>query len=140
VAAYAIVGRRNPLHVTGTRSGRTSSLSILVWDEPSNDLFDSLLDSGLPVLIQATPGYGIEGNLYLSVGDVECEPVATAANEPGWRWTLAVTEIDRPGGGIQGSALSTWQTIYDNYNEWGSAYDENASWSEVLTREQFGSP
>ncbi|MFJ9961081.1 hypothetical protein [Streptomyces avermitilis] len=130
-SVYEIVGRRNPIHITGTRGGRTSSLSLLVWDEESNDLFDALLDAGLPVLIQATPGYGIRGNLYLSVGDVDCEPVTSAANQPGWRWTLAVTEIDRPAGGLQGSAIRTWQTIANTYADW-TAVQARGTWQNIL--------
>lgn len=132
-STYEIVGRRNPVHITGTRGGRTSSLSLLIWDEPSHELFNSLLDSGLPSLIQAMPGYGVHGNLYLSVGDVESEPVSGSASEPGWRWTVAVSEIDRPSGGLQGSSSATWQDIYDNYETWFDVFDAHESWVTVLT-------
>ncbi|NED36684.1 hypothetical protein [Streptomyces sp. SID8499] len=130
---YDVVGRKNPVHVTGKRAGRTAQITLLAWDEPSNELFNSLLDSGLPALIQAMPGYGIDGNLYVSVGDSDVESITGAANEPGWRWTLPVTEIDRPSGGLQGSALLTWQSVTDAYETWEDLFDAHESWAEVLT-------
>jgi hypothetical protein len=132
-ALYAIVGRRNPIAITDARQGRKASLSLLVWDEASNALFDALLDTGLTALVQAMPGYGVNGNLYLSIGGVEVESVTNAANIPGWRWTLEVTEVDRPAGGLQGSSAGTWQTVADNNLAWSDVLGGYDEWSTVLT-------
>lgn len=131
---YDIVGRKNPIHVSGVRSGRTAGITILSWDPSANALFDSLLDTGQPALIQAMPGYGIEGNLYLSIGNSEAEHVNPDARVPGWRWALEVTEVDRPAGGLQGSAGITWQNIYDNYQTWEELFDAHDEWVTVLTK------
>ncbi|MFD5308179.1 hypothetical protein [Streptomyces ardesiacus] len=131
--SLAIVGRRNPVDISDVRGGRTGSLSVLVWDESSNTMFDQLLDSGLPVLIQAMPGYGIPGNLYLSINDVSAANVLGVANEEGWRWTLAVNEIDRPEGGLQGSATRTWQDVMDSNADWAAVDAKYPSWAGVLT-------
>ncbi|MFJ9318807.1 hypothetical protein [Streptomyces globisporus] len=135
-ARYDIVGRKNPMHITGPRAGRTSSLTVLVWDPAANALFDSLLDSGTVALIQAMPGYGIDGNLYVSVGDVDVEPLSPDAREEGWRWTLDITEVDRPDGGLQGSSGSTWQTILGNsaYGTWEDLFRAHETWTTVLTK------
>lgn len=133
-ATYEIVGRKNPVNVTGVRGGRKADITVLIWDEASHYTFDALLDSGLPALIQAMPGFGVNANLYLSVGDVTAEPVMGAANVPGWRWTLSITEIDRPVGGIQGSALSTWQKVYDDYATWEDVFEGFDTWADVLTK------
>lgn len=132
---YDIVGRKNPVHVTGARSGRTSSVTVLVWDAAANALFDSLLDDGSPALVQALPGYGIEGNLYVSIGDAGVEPLSPDARAIGWRWTLDVTEVDRPDGGLQGSAASTWQDILDSpaYPTWEDLFRAHNTWADVLT-------
>jgi hypothetical protein len=132
-ALYQIVGRRNPIAITDARPGRKASLSLLVWDEASNALFDSLLDTGLTALIQAMPGYGVNGNLYLSIGAVDVESVTNAANIPGWRWTLEVSVVDRPSGGLQGSASGTWQTVSDHNVDWADVFNKNEVWSDVLT-------
>ncbi|MGW6754532.1 hypothetical protein [Streptomyces sp. NPDC055006] len=135
-ATFDVVGRKNPVHITSKRGGRTASATILVWDPADNALFDSLLDSGLPALIQAMPGYGIEGNLYVSIGDSDVDPLSPDAREAGWRWTLALTEIDRPEGGLQGSAASTWQTIMDTvaYATWEDLFNSHDAWTDVLTK------
>jgi hypothetical protein len=104
-----------------------------VWDEASNALFDALLDTGLTALVQAMPGYGVNGNLYLSIGGVEVESVTNAANIPGWRWTLEVSEVDRPAGGLQGSSAGTWQTVMDNNMAWSDVLGGYDEWSTVLT-------
>jgi hypothetical protein len=130
---YDIVGRRNPVHITGTRAGRTSSITVLIWDPEANELFDALLDAGGTALVQAMPGYGIDGNLYVSIGDVDVEPLSPDAREDGWRWTLAITEVDRPDGGLQGSAGSTWQTISTGYPTWEDVFSGNDTWTTVLT-------
>lgn len=132
-ARYDIVGRKNPVHVSGVRGGRSASLTVLVWDAADNALFDSLLDSGLPALVQAMPGYDIEGNLYLSIADVDVAHLSPDARTDGWRWTLAVTEIDRPAGGLQGSALSTWADIAETYDTWEDLFDAWPTWTQVLT-------
>lgn len=133
---YDVVGRKNPIHITGTRSGRTSSVTVLVWDPEANELFNSLLDAGTPALVQAMPGFGIDGNLYVAVGDVEVEPLSPDAREDGWRWTLAITEVDRPEGGLQGSAASTWQDILDHvaYPTWEHVSNAHETWTDVLTK------
>jgi hypothetical protein len=133
-ARYDIVGRKNPVNQYDVRSGRSSSITVLIWDPEANELFNSLLDSGATALIQAMPGYGIDGNLYLSIGDVDVEPLSPDAREDGWRWTLAITETDRPDGGLQGSGTTTWQTIYDGYATWEDLFDAHASWTDVLTK------
>ncbi|MEU9560401.1 hypothetical protein, partial [Streptomyces fumanus] len=132
-ARYDIVGRKNPIHITGARAGRTSSITVLVWDPDANELFNSLLDAGTPALIQAMPGYGIDGNLYVAVGDVEVEPLDPDAREDGWRWTLAITEVDRPEGGLQGSAGSTWEDILD-YPTWEQVFNTYDTWADVLIK------
>ncbi|MGP3940506.1 hypothetical protein [Streptomyces sp. 6N106] len=134
-AAYPIVGRRNPVNVTEVRGGRTGDLSLLVLDWDTNAGLDKLLDPGLPVLIQAMPGNGLDGNLYLSLGDSTVEQVSGRPDLPGWRWSLAVTEIDRPSGGVQGSATSTWQTVFDAYATWDDVFPLD-SWADVLTGEE----
>ncbi|MET8880555.1 hypothetical protein [Streptomyces rubiginosohelvolus] len=133
---YDVVGRKNPIHITGIRSGRTSSITVLVWEPEANELFNSLLDTGTPALVQAMPGFGIDGNLYVAIGDVEVEPLSQDAREDGWRWTLAITEVDRPDGGLQGSAASTWQEILDHvaYPTWEHVFNAHETWTDVLTK------
>ncbi|MGW6920853.1 hypothetical protein ACWGA9_06150 [Streptomyces sp. NPDC054950] len=131
---FDIVGRKNPLSQYDVRAGRESSLSVLIWDPSAHALFNSLLDTGAPALVQAMPGYGIEGNLYVSIGDVDSDPLDPDAREPGWRWTLSVLEVDRPDGGLQGSAALTWADINADYATWDDLFDAHPSWADVLLK------
>lgn len=131
--AYPVVGRRNPVNVSEVRGGRTGSLSLLVLDWDTNYGLDKLLDNGLPALIQAMPGNGLDGNLYLSLGDSEVTQVSGRPDLPGWRWGLGVVEIDRPSGGLQGSATATWQTVLDAYATWDDVFSTMEDWASVLT-------
>lgn len=133
-AKYDIVGRKNPVSETDSRGGRQGAASLLIWDPAANDQFDALLDSGLPLLLQAMPGYGFSGNVYVSTGDSEAAPLSPNARDAGWRWTLPVTEIDRPVGGLQGSASITWQSIYDGYDTWQGVFDTHDTWTDVLIK------
>ena len=128
-----IIGRVNPIGITERRAGGTASLSLLVWEASANAQFDALLDNGLPVLIQAAPGYGVTGNLYLLVDDITNAPLGADARQPGWRWTLAVAQTDRPAGGLQGSALRTWQDVLDSNASWFDVFTYFPTWLEVLT-------
>lgn len=129
---YTIVGRTNPIQVSGKRAGRVGALSALVWEADDNATLNRMLDAGTPLLIQAMPGLGIEGNTFVHVGDSTESPVSWNASEPIRRWTLGITEIDRPVGGVQGSALRTWQDINDNYVRWDDVYDAYDTWTEVM--------
>lgn len=129
---YPVVGRTNPVQITQVRAGRTASLKVFAWDADTHRAVNDLLGTGMPVLIQAMPGYNLDGNLYVSVGDVEAEPAVPDARDDTWRWTLAVVEIDRPAGGMSGSAGITWQTVHDNYATWDEALATRGTWTQVL--------
>ncbi|MBA0054300.1 hypothetical protein E0L36_26645 [Streptomyces sp. AJS327] len=130
--SYDIVGRRNPISISSRRAGRVGSLTLLTWDTSTADALDALLDSGLPCLIQAAPGLGVSGNLYVRVGDASVEPVSTYARDEARRWVLEIGEIDRPRGGIQGSAGRTWDDVED-LETWSDVNDGYADWAGVLT-------
>lgn len=134
-ASYSIIGRKNAISRSDVRAGRTSSITVLIWDQASNALFDSLLDSGLVALIQAMPGYGISGNLYVDIGGATCDPLSPDAREDGWRWTLEIAERDRPAGGLQGSAGKTWADIADGFTSWDELFTAYDTWTDVLTKD-----
>lgn len=129
-----IVGRSTPIAVFDVRSSRSGELSVFVWDRHSNDLLNKLLDSGAVALIQAAPEYALPPNLYVSIGDSKAEPLSADAKEPGWRWALPITEVDRPIGGIKGSASRTWDMVEDAAS-WFDVFNSYETWEEVLITE-----
>ena len=130
---YQIVGRSRPVVVSEVRASRTGVLQIHIWRADDHEAFNALMDSGQTILFQAAPGHGLDGNLYLSIDDVAWEPESWDATVPEYLWSLGVTEVDRPAGGIQGSAGRTWQDVLDNYQTWHEVLDAYGSWADVLT-------
>lgn len=129
-AQYDIVGRTNPVVISARRAGKVGNLSAYSWDERQYEELDALLDSGLPVLLQAMPGHGQPGNRYLDVGDTTAEVLAGARDHL-WRWSADVTVIDRPAGGIEGSAARTWADVLDEYMQWDDVRAET-DWRTIL--------
>lgn len=132
---YEIVGRSTPVVVTDRRASREGTLSMHVWDNDSHEALNALLDSGLPALVQAMPGHGLPGNLYVHLGDASSEPLSWSAAVPGWRWSVSVREIDRPSGGLEGSARYTWEDVMSAYETWTDVADEHPTWLSVLLAE-----
>ena len=132
-AVYPVVGRSSPVVISEVRSSKAGQIKIRVGRLDEHSALEALLSSGLPILLQVTPGYaGITGNLYLAVGDVQWEPESWSAAVPGWLWTLNVTEIDRPAGGIEGSADRTWQDVLGSHQTWREIEERYGSWTDVL--------
>lgn len=129
---YDIVGRSSPVVRTDARASRTGSLQLYAWDAADHQAFADLLSAGLPVLIQAHQGRGMDGNLYASVGDASAEPIDGPPEDPSWVWSLELTEIARPSGALQGSAGRTWDDVED-LDEWADLVDLFDSWQAVLT-------
>ena len=131
-AEHRIVGARNPVVVNDVRGGRTTTVSALVFDRKIHETLDKLLDPGSPALIQAMPGLGLSGNVYVSIGDADSEYLSSSAREDGWRWVAKITEIDRPTGGMQGSPDRTWQTISADFATWDDLFTAHSDWIGVL--------
>lgn len=132
-AHYQVIGRSAPVVISEVRSSRSGKMKIRIEDWEVNDAARRLLASGLPILVQAQPGHGIDGNLYLAVGNVTYAPEQWNATLPGWLWELDVTEIDRPVGGLQGSAGRTWQDVLDEFETWDEVFATYGTWLGVQT-------
>jgi hypothetical protein len=91
-----------------------------------------VLDTGNTLLLQ-WPSSWHEPDIYVQVGDAgeaHPTPVATYADR---EWTAALTEVDRPVGGIVGSAGRTWQDVSDDNADWQAVLAGADSWLDVLT-------
>ncbi|MCT2594229.1 hypothetical protein LHJ74_30715 [Streptomyces sp. N2-109] len=135
-ASHPIVGRSEPLIIFAPRDGRVGTLSVLTWTYADEQAVLALLKSGSSLLLHAAPGYGIEGGMHLSVGDVTTSPVSPDGREETRIWTLAVSEVSRPKGRLQGSRLRTWDTLadpfYSSQPDWASLLNDFSSWANVL--------
>lgn len=106
---YRIRGRQNAVVLSGVRSGREGSLVVWTQSDDERDGLRFLLATGNVLLWQAAPGMG-EPDVYVSVAEIQLPRVSTYAPESWREWTLPLTEVDRPTGGMAGSA--TW-TVRD---------------------------
>ncbi|MFE5332572.1 hypothetical protein ACFRCG_39960 [Embleya sp. NPDC056575] len=126
---YPVRGARMPVIISDTRTSREGSVQVYTRSADEEAALDWLLDTGSTLLLQ---GLNL-GSVYVSVGDSEDAPVDADGSDP-WRvWTLPITELDRPIGGIQGTAGRTWQNIYNNYATWQAVFDAYETWLGVLT-------
>jgi hypothetical protein len=71
--------------------------------------------------------------MYVSVGDVQAAPVVDYAEFHDRTWTLPLTEVDRPIGGVTGSADRTWQTVASSGSTWAEVLAGATSWLDVYT-------
>lgn len=102
-------GRQNAVVLSGVRSGREGSLVVWTQSDDEREALRFLLATGNVLLWQSAPGMG-ETDVYVAVGEVQFPRITSYAPEPWREWTLPLTEVDRPTGGMAGSP--TW-TVRD---------------------------
>lgn len=127
-----IRGRSRPIIISDVRSSRTGQITLVTETDGDRDQLWWVLESGAPLLIQ-WPTTWHESDMYVAVGDVveaHLTPVATYADRG---WTAPLTEVDRPVGGVVGSADRTWQNVLDGNADWLAVLNGATSWLDVLT-------
>lgn len=125
-------GRARPVIRTDVRSSRTGQITLVTPDAEARDQLWWLLDTGNTLLIQWPAGWH-EADMYVQVGDVTEAHVVTPAQYADREWTAALTEVDRPIGGIVGSADRTWQDVADDNTDWLAVLASADTWLDVLT-------
>jgi hypothetical protein len=107
---HRVRGRQNAVVLSGVRSGREGDLVVWTQSDGERDALRYLLASGGVLLWQSAPGMG-ESDVYVSVANSAAPRVSPYAPEAWREWTLPLTEVDRPTGGIAGSATWTVQDV-----------------------------
>jgi hypothetical protein len=125
-------GRRLPVVISDVRGGRTGDLTVITETADEAAALDWVLSSGSVLLLQWPPGWG-QTDMYVSVGDVQAAPIVDFADFHDRTWTLPLTEVDRPIGGVTGSADRTWQTVKDSGSTWAEALAGATTWLDVVT-------
>lgn len=129
---YQPRGSSTPIIRYDVRQSRTGTLTLATWTDADRQQMAWLLATGNTLLLQAAHGLGWD-DVYVQVGDVAEPRFSTLASEPGRTWTLPLTEVARPVGGIAGSAGRTWQDVLNGYSTWRDVYNAYSSWLGVLT-------
>ncbi|MFF3140391.1 hypothetical protein ACFVRU_01330 [Streptomyces sp. NPDC057927] len=125
-------GRTLPVVINDVRGGVTGDLTVVTETDDDIDALWWVLDSGGPLLLQWPPGWG-QRDMYVSVGDVAETPIVDYAEFHDRTWTLPLTEVDRPIGGVTGSADRTWQTVASSGSTWAAVLAGATSWLDVYT-------
>jgi hypothetical protein len=125
-------GRRSPIVISDVRMSRTGSVTLVTETGEERDQLWWLLDTGNTLLIQ-WPATWHERDMYVQVGDVTEAHAVSTAQYADREWTAALTEVDRPIGGIVGSADRTWQDVLDDNTDWLAVLASADTWLDVLT-------
>ncbi len=125
-------GRRLPVVISDVRGGRTGDLTVVTETAAERSALDWVLEAGSVLLLQWPPHWG-EEDIYVSVGDVSAAPVADFAEFHDRTWTLPLTEVERPIGGVTGSATRTWQTVADAGSSWADVLAGKTTWLDIYT-------
>ncbi|WP_328967957.1 hypothetical protein [Streptomyces sp. NBC_00239] len=127
---HPVRGRSRPVVITDVRVSRTGSMTLVTETQQEIDAMWWLLDTGATLLVQWPRTWG-ERDVYVQVGDVTEERLARIADYADRRWSLALTEVDRPIGGTAGSADRTWSDVAAEHLDWLSVMQVAATWTDV---------
>ncbi|MEU1254787.1 hypothetical protein ABZ445_16055 [Streptomyces chartreusis] len=125
-------GRRLPVVISDVRGGRTGDLTVVTETASDKRALDWVLDAGSILLLQWPPGWG-EEDMYVSVGDISAAPVVEYAEFHDRTWILPLTEVDRPIGGVTGSADRTWDTVKSEGSTWADVLAGKSTWLDLYT-------
>jgi hypothetical protein len=131
---HQISGRARPIVITDVRTSRTGTLTVVTATHDEIQRLWWLVEQGSTLLVQWPSTWG-ESDTYVQVGDVSESHVVQWADYADRAWTLALTEVDRPVGGITGSAVRTWEDVGTESLDWLHVLMTYASWVDVYTGE-----
>lgn len=126
--SYRIRGRRNSVVLSDVRQGLTGTLQVWTLTDDERRALHFALDTGDPLLVQFSPGLGLE-DAYYAVGDADEPRFSPVGSEPRRRWSLPLTQVDAPPGGAVGT--SGW-TVQDVVATWDTALDLLDAYVTVL--------
>ncbi|WP_405620239.1 hypothetical protein [Streptomyces sp. NBC_00076] len=127
-----VQGRRLPVVISDVRGGKSGDLTVVTETTADREALDWVLSSGSSLLLQWPPGWG-EEDMYVSIGDVQAAPVVDYSEFHDRTWVLPLTEVDRPIGGVTGSADRTWQTVKDDGSTWSEVLSGATTWLDVYS-------
>lgn len=126
---YRVRGRRNSVILYDVRGGLTGTVQVWTMDDTERAALHFALDSGAPLLFQFWPGVGLE-DAYYAVGDATEARFSPVGSEGRRRWSLTLTQVDAPIGGVSGTAgwtvqdvSNTYATVQDVFNTYATVLD-----------------
>ncbi|MCX5202496.1 hypothetical protein OG897_13690 [Streptomyces sp. NBC_00237] len=137
-STYHVKGRRNPVVLSGVRSGLEGELAVWTQSDDERAGLHWLLDSGRVLLWQAVPGMGV-ADMYVSVGQVTESRNGGTAMEPWRAWQLPLAEVDLPvTTGVNGSGGRTWVDVLAEYDTCTDLLAAYATCEDLLLDHRIG--
>ncbi|MFB7823876.1 hypothetical protein [Streptomyces hydrogenans] len=127
---HQVRGRARPVVISDVRLSRTGSLTVTTATHVDRDALWWVLDAGSTLLLQWPATWG-EHDTYVQVGDVTEGRITEYAEHSDRTWTLALTEVDRPVGGVAGSPGRTWDDVATDHTDWAAVYATYTDWLHV---------
>jgi hypothetical protein len=127
---FDIVGRSFPVAVNDVRKSRRWTMHLRTEDDAAKGALELLLASGDVILIQVPASCDHIPHGYVTVGDYDetWHPLRPRHV----LHALPVIEVAPPGAGVIGASV-TWTTVINNYPDWLSLLQDQASWASTLT-------
>ncbi|MFI9123878.1 hypothetical protein ACIGW0_31555 [Streptomyces bikiniensis] len=131
---HQISGRSTPIVITDVRPSRTGTMTVVTATRDDITRLWWILESGRTLLVQWPKAWG-EDDVYVQVGDVTASRIIRWAAQEDRTWSLPLVEVDRPVGGLAGSATRTWDTVETESVDWLDVLTTYASWLAVYSGE-----
>ncbi|MEV6684447.1 hypothetical protein AB0N28_03730 [Streptomyces sp. NPDC051130] len=131
---HQISGRTTPIVITDVRTSRTGTMTVVTETRDDITRLWWLLESGNTLLIQWPSTWG-EQDVYVQVGDVQETHILRWAKYQDRTWTLPLVEVDRPIGGLVGSATRTWADVEAESSDWLDVLTTHSAWLGVYSGE-----
>ncbi|MFD6364488.1 hypothetical protein ACFWFX_32295 [Streptomyces roseolus] len=131
---HQISGRATPIVITDVRTSRTGTLTVTTATHDDITRLWWLLESGRTIFVQWPSHWG-ETDMYVQVGDVTAGHITRLADQADRTWPLPLVEVDRPIGGLIGSASRTWADVEAEATDWLDVLTTYASWLAVYSGE-----
>jgi hypothetical protein len=128
---FAVIDRPKPIVVSSRRASFVGELEFYTATLQQRTTVLDIISRG-QVLLLRTPDYFGLGTIYVHVGDVLEERITALAREPSRRWSLPLTEVDRPEGFATMTEGMRWIDVNNRYANWQAVYNTGFTWAELL--------
>lgn len=130
---FAVIDRPRPIVVAARRESWTGTLRFTTTTSAERTRVHDLLARGQVLLLATPAAYGI-GNQYVHVGDAVEERVGLVT-EQSRRWSLPLTNVDRPESLAVAPRGLRWVDVKFKYPTWGDLLATGMTWDQLLESE-----
>lgn len=125
------IGRRTPVVLSGTRSA--GEFTLLVWARSYTEADEllALVDNAAVALLLMPGTRGLD-RVYVSVGDIEEQPITGYRDDDWTLWALSCVVVNSPVGDTTGDPTASYQAILDTHTSYAALWAANDTYLDVL--------